>query len=523
MRNSMKKFLLGTAFICLPLTAYSQAIETGQLGEAQAYDAGVIDIRTGGLDAALWQGTSAKTAVRLLEKLPLSSDNALVRDLIEAVILSAGVPPEGADSIYDQARLKTVMGLGDKTALDNLAARNPDVTRDPAVRTELALAGGDIAAACEIADNISEGRGTPHWAKLRAFCHVERGEISAAELTTELLSNSGYENAAFFGLMKILTGASKTRPVLKNNTDALLKIMAQKAGANVDSLSADTALNDTARPEDRLTAIFQFADQLSNDQIAAVFSSLAYDINDLAASSSFDLASASANPAPRGTAQLFQLAKASGDARSSARAMGLILKRADQAEAFSRFAELFETDMQIIPPHLQAEANLNLFARAAIERGDIGALQGFYNALPEGPLQTRIALVADALGNGFTLGTLGKDIEYRLSSTGAQKRRAVRDTFIAAAMGSRLSGGASTILEGVGKGTGHSVKAGDLLAIKMAARASSRAETALRAAIMLENSPLDDASLAAVIEALQSAGLSQFAGRLAAEDLLAGL
>ena len=190
----------------------------------------MIDAFTGGLDAALWQGTSAKTAVRLLQKLPVSSDNAIVQDMIEAVVLSAGVPPEGETEEYDKARLKTVMAMGDKAALENLAARNPDITRDPAVRTDLALAAGDIAAACNTADNITEGRGEPYWAKLRAFCHIERDEVSAAELTIELLQNSGHEDADYYSLMKVLTGVSKKLPKTDNISDPLLIVMAQKAG-----------------------------------------------------------------------------------------------------------------------------------------------------------------------------------------------------------------------------------------------------------------------------------------------------
>jgi len=69
--------------------------------------------------------------VHLLKKAPLSSQNKLVQDLIEAVVFSAGVPPEGADASYDQLRLKAVMKLGDKAALENIASRNPDIARGP--------------------------------------------------------------------------------------------------------------------------------------------------------------------------------------------------------------------------------------------------------------------------------------------------------------------------------------------------------------------------------------------------------
>ena len=523
---ALKKHLFMSAIVLAsavtPLSAMGQSIETGQLGAAQAYDAGVIDGRSGGLDAALWQGTSSKMAVHLLEKIPLTSKNTLVKDLIEAVVFSAGVPPEGADNRYDQLRLKTVMQLGDKEALDNIASRNPDIARDPAIRADLALAGGDIAGACTIADNITEGRGTPIWAKLRAFCHIERGETSAAELTTELLNNTGHEDMVFYDVMKVLTGASKDLPDTRNLSDPLHLAMVKKAGG---TLGAGAALDEKASPLSRLNAVFKQADSLSDVQISSVFSQIAYGQDTLAGGTgfdyaSFDLESAKADPTARGMAQLFQLANASGDARSSVQAMALVLARAERDGTFSRFTKLFQPILAIIPASFQAEADLKLFAKAAVERGDIGTLQGFYGAIEEGPQKARIALVADALGNGFNLGTLGKDIEGRLAETGSAKRRAVRDTFIAAAMGARLSGDAAINLEGAGNGIGSTVKAGDILALRAAAKAGSRAETALRAAIILEASPLNDRSLAAVIEALSEAGLSQFSGRLAAEDFL---
>jgi len=530
MKNNItpiKKYLLVSVLAvsgaAIALSASGQSIETGQLGAAQAYDAGVIDSQSGGLDAALWQGTSSKMAVHLLEKIPLTSKNGLVKDLIEAVVFSAGVPPEGSDARYDQLRLKTVMQLGDKDALDNISSRNPDIARNPAVRADLALAGGDVVGACTIADNITEGRGTPVWAKLRAFCHIERGEASAAELTTELLKNTGYEDDVFYNLMKVLTGAGTDLPDTQNISDLLHRAMAAKAGG-----TGGDALNEQASSSSRLNAVFKQAESLSDAQIAAVFSQIAYSDESLAGGTnfdyaSFDLESAKADPTARGMAQLFQLAAATGDARSSAQAMALVLARADREGTFSRFTQLFEQNLAIIPAQFQAEADLKLFARAAIERGDVGALQGFYGAIEDGPQKARIALVADALGNGFNLGTLGKDIEARLAGNGSEKRRAVRDVFIAAAMGARLSSDAAIALEGVGNGIGHAAKAGDLLALSSAAKAGSRAETALRAAMIIEKSPLNDHALAAVVEALHAANLSQFAGRLAAEDFLSGL
>ena len=43
----MKTLLLTTVFTLFPAVALAQSIETGQLGAAQAFDAGVIDARNG--------------------------------------------------------------------------------------------------------------------------------------------------------------------------------------------------------------------------------------------------------------------------------------------------------------------------------------------------------------------------------------------------------------------------------------------------------------------------------------------
>jgi len=147
-----------------------------------------------------------------------------------------------------------------------------------------------------------------------------------------------------------------------------------------------------------------------NDQISSIFSQIAYQDDNLAGGTgvdhtSFDLETAKADPTARGMAQLFQLATATGDARSSAQAMALVLERADKDKTFPRFAKLFEADIAIIPAEFQAETNVKLFARAAIERRDVGTLQGLYNAMEDGPEKSRIALVSDALGNGFNLGS----------------------------------------------------------------------------------------------------------------------
>jgi len=158
-------------------------------------------------------------------------------------------------------------------------------------------------------------------------------------------------------------------------------------------------------------------------------------------------------------------------------------------------------EISYLPGEIQGAENLKLFTRVAVNRGDIATLQGLYQSLEEDSAQRdRIALISDAIGNGFALGDLGKDIETRLRAKGAKKTRAIRDSYLALAMGANLSDSAAEILETTDGGEGSAI----LLDRKGGVR-------------------LNDPSLAAIIMALNTVGLSNFAGRLAAEDFLAGL
>jgi len=272
----MKNKLVITALSVLALTvssqAFAQSIETGTLGAAQDYDVGVMDFGSGGLDPALWQGTSAKIAKTLLERAKVKSENPILETMVKTVILSAGVPPEGADDSYARARLRAIMALDNPAALDAVARRSPELAADPVVRADLALASGEIAEACTMADSVTEGRGLPQWARLRAFCHVIRDEIPAAELTANLLKKSGYDDALFFGLLNRLTGISKKELPDDLRADPLYVVMAEhyisqqenEVETPLTSRSAASLAKDTEAPKEvRLKAVFKAASRLS--------------------------------------------------------------------------------------------------------------------------------------------------------------------------------------------------------------------------------------------------------------------
>ena len=91
---------------------------------------------------------------------------------------------------------------------------------------------------------------------------------------------------------------------------------------------------------------------------------------------------------------------------------------------------------------------------------------------------------------------------------------------IALAMGAQISDAAKEALSGYNFADGRSISDGDLIILQEAARASSQAELVLRSAELLDGSKLNAQSLSMLIRLLNGAGLTQFAGRIAAQDFV---
>ena len=525
-RKLMKHFWLGTLSACaLSIPAFAQTIEQGTLDAPVAYDAGILDVQSGGLDPSLWQGTSARLAHELIENAPLNSDNPLVQEILRTVLLSSGIPPKGSEEdlrAYEASKLEAVSRVSDSKSLKTLISRSGAAGRAPAVRAELALRGGDISAACNLSDTITENRADVFWSRLRTLCHLRREEFAAAELTTELLRSGGYQNDAYYGLVRVMSGTAKKLPKASEVNDPITQALYDEAAVKLDAARPGQAMDPQADPDLRLAALYTFSNKLSDKQITQVFSDLAFDLENPILGPSFDYASASANTSAQGTAQLFLLAKAKGNPDAAAKSFAALLKRAPNVKMRQRLMSLLAESIETWPAEVQANSDLGLFARAAVQRGDVPLLQGLYAALPKGDEKARVALAADALGNGFLLGQMGSDIDERLSRS--DNERAKRDALLALALGAQLSDTAAQVLPGAKfSATETDLTPGDRAVLSANARARATAQLLLRIAPNLDKSDMNAADLAFVIDVLQQAGLTQYAGRLAAMDFLAPL
>jgi hypothetical protein len=493
-------------------------IESEFLGAAQDFEAGVL--QDSALDTQLWQGTSAGRAAQLLEAAPFANQDPIIRNILRTVILTGGVPPQASTpqqtEAYETARLQAVLAIagsssGDRSTLDEFLARNPDLARAPLAQVDLAFSKGDWSRACEISDTITTNRARPEWARLRAACHGLRGEISAADVTRDLLRSSGYDNPAYHAQMDaLLSGAPPAEQI--DPSDPLVTFLAarNKIAMDPNEMSGDDLAGGApaaASESSKLTEIFN---SFKNRDLADLQSALG-NLSFEASVPDLDLEMALADSSSRATARLFVIGQ-SGDAS----AMDAFLTRAVRAGvsedvALNKLAPL----IQALPARGRAETNLRRFTRAAILSRDIAGLQQLFGALPAGPAQARIALITDALGGGFYGQALGRDIEERLADP-AQRAQAVEDTQIALALGADLSDSAADILV---KQTLPPVTLpqNEILLLEAAMRDSSRAEISLMTASLLSRGGLNLTDKAYLISALAKAGLQPFAGQVAAD------
>jgi hypothetical protein len=527
-----------TAALCVSAPAIAQ-IEIDQLSPASAYDSGILDGQQGALDSALWQGTSAARAVKLIDAID-SELSPVSRSLVRAALLSGGVPPQADDGLdreaYTVARFKAVLAAGNMATFDELAARN-NLSESEAslskIFTEKALLAGHTDKACSLTDSVTQDRRAPYWSKIRAYCHYLRDETPAAETTADILRRGGHSDDAFFSLIGGLTGASTKKPELAKLSQPLHIAMARdyltdhpKQKYSVDQmpaiLAAGIALSDEVQSWDRWAALKASAHILSAEQVGQVLNGLSDEpLQDLEALK---------NTSSWTSAQWGQAATAlrtSIDIDASATLAAEIFKRAEKAGILEPVAKALANDISIIPATFLATEAPGLFARIAVMNNDLSALGAIYQTLPEDDdLRGRIALASDALGGGFIQSALGTDIETRLVMSGSAQKRAIRDTHIAAALGANLPDAALDAMTGRKSQASGALPSGSLLALRAVAKRGSKAEAALMAASLIGNKPLTtlrDEDLAALLAAFTDAGMYQTAGRIAAADFISGI
>ena len=512
------KYIFTLIFLFFQNLAFAQNIEVLELETARIYDPGVLDAVTDTMDANLWRGTSSLTAISLINKIPTKTSSKLSEKLIRAAILSGGIPPEGERKKYVTARLRYVMKMHDKDALKTLMAGYVDYVHLPKTRVEYALGSDDIVSACNISDNLKNNRSLPYWIKIRVFCNINRGELAAAGLAVELLQNMGYQDRKFYELVDFLLGYSEYTPKITNNIDPLIDAMQSNAkNFDIQKLIIEVN-NDKLNLKESMDIINQLSDQIKYDQVEKILISSIINNRNIQIGQTLINKTQPIINDDYDKPSIEKLNMIDDESLFSTKILASILSKADTHTSFSHIVKTLEPRLADVSFDQIEASDINIFVRASLERKDYTLLNELYEKLPNGAQKTKIKIILSILENTYLSENFSINLEANSLNTDPEDYLSDRDLFILSSLRVSLPLPFLSAIEGKGEGNGFAVKAGDMLLLKTAARNFSIAETALRAAIILENTPLNDTGIYDIIDVLISAGLIGYAKDIAIED-----
>lgn len=185
------------------------SVDARPLASLDLFSAGA---RTTGLPTSLWKGASADLARRVFAGLGVQPVEPGLAQLARDVLETAAAAPDGAGEDGDLAgdRVFSLIRLGDLDAARAILARTPGVAGRPRLSqaaADLALWTGDPDKACSVSEALSEGRDTPYWLQLRAFCLIRAGKPDQAQLALDFAAQAGAHSAQLQHLLAAAQGA----------------------------------------------------------------------------------------------------------------------------------------------------------------------------------------------------------------------------------------------------------------------------------------------------------------------------
>ena len=502
-------------------SAPAQSIAVEGLDAAKAFAPG-IDIARG-LEAEAWSGTEAERAARLLRDIPTETAHPIVRDMLRRVVLAGLASPSGADTAFERARIQAAQRLATPDEYGQFTARNP-TAQDPDLRAQAYIARGNLDAACEISDAITQGRGDSAWVRLRAACHDARGEGSAADLARDLLRDRGEQT----DLIIPDPPEGFWNEAMALDSKALDAYMTELV-ADTD-MPAPPAMDPDSSPFEVTTDTIAQIDLIGGhpDEIATIPDNVLdhlevgvpFSVDAAEATETEDPAQGGVDPAvtalltdmsPVGTARLYLLGR-DGNAAAVSEFVGrAVAEGLDPDRVLSRIPA-------VLDPSDMASANLPLYARYAVVTRDIVMMKALFDATENEETRERLALASDAMGNGFIARPLGAGLELALAQN---MPSAISDVLMALALGANLTEPVEAMLaEATQLGTLDL----DWIGIDHAIDRGARAESLLRLADQVARYEARDSwTIYRTIRRLRDAGFADTAGQLAAYEYLRGL
>ncbi|NNU14866.1 hypothetical protein HK107_00835 [Parvularcula sp. ZS-1/3] len=192
----MKRTLLAIALSAFGIA--SAQVERANF-DTSPFSLGTLTEQDGALPRTLWEGSEAAFVQEQLFAVPTRFNDPMKRLVLRRVLMSPGNGPQGADARLAGIKLLKAAEAGYVMEAAALAELTPGLPMQPELTRIIAMRDlyrGQFDRACSRGANLREGRQTPFFVKLRAFCYINAGETPAAELTISLAREEGVLTAA---------------------------------------------------------------------------------------------------------------------------------------------------------------------------------------------------------------------------------------------------------------------------------------------------------------------------------------
>jgi len=177
-----------SAQISLPVAVEEQSLATSP------FSTGLLTAGNGAFNRDIWVDADAGDLQFLLSQTPTRPATPAIGESLRRVLLTSATAPEGESPTLGGARLMALARLGFLEEARTIASLSSAPQSDPYIGQALAIADlseGKLEEACQRNAHLSSGRNESFWIKLRVICYVAAQETDAADLTYELLRETG--------------------------------------------------------------------------------------------------------------------------------------------------------------------------------------------------------------------------------------------------------------------------------------------------------------------------------------------
>ncbi|WP_412777343.1 antifreeze glycopeptide [Thalassospira lucentensis] len=273
------------------------AVQSVTLQAIDAEAVGTLDPSQGGLGVDMWNGTTRKSAAKLVSELPATPATHTARDLQQRLLLSVAALPQDMPKVsLLEARVAKLINMGALDGAIDLVRATPQGSRGAMLaqaEVNALLIAGRIDDACATIESYSASYDEMFWLKAAAMCALHANDPTSAAFSVDLVREmDGESDATFFGLVAAIRSGTAVNADLLTDLRpidiALLSIAKQSIPESQletgNAVSIIGLTNAAATPTDvRLEAAHKAENLglISAQQLGDIYSAVNFDPADL--------------------------------------------------------------------------------------------------------------------------------------------------------------------------------------------------------------------------------------------------